>query len=152
MDPVSAIGLLASVGQLINTAADVVRYLIEVKDGPKSKARLALECASLVALLTEFRYEIEDLNLKDPRLTGMRLLAETSGPFEQSTQAVKDIAQKLRPTSRAGKIVKAVIWPIEKRDVDDALSRIERLKALISLHRQGDHLYVRNLNSTVIYS
>jgi hypothetical protein len=80
MDPVSAIGLLASVGQLINTAADALRYLIDVKNGPKYKARLGLECASLVALLTEFRYEIEDLDPKDPRLTGMRLLTRRAVP------------------------------------------------------------------------
>jgi hypothetical protein len=142
MDPVTAIGLIASVGQLINAAANLVGYIIDVKDGPKDKARLALECASLVALLTEFRYEIEDLNLKDLRLASIQLLAEESGPLKQLTYTVKELVERLRPASRAGRIVKAVIWPIEKRDVDNTLARIERLKTLISLHRQGDHLYV----------
>jgi hypothetical protein len=142
MDPITAVGFVASVGQLIDAAAGLVRYINDVKNAPRDRARLALECANLVAFLTQFRYAIEDLDLKHPQLTGIRLLAGEDGPLEQLTEAIKTLFDKLKPAGLAGKVVKAVTWPFEKPDVDDILSRIERLKLLISLHREGDHLYV----------
>jgi hypothetical protein len=142
MDPVTAIGLVASVGQLIAATANLIRYMNDVKEAPRDQARLALECANLVAFLTEFRYAIDDLDFKDPHLTGIQLLAGKNGALEQLTEAVNALYDRLRPGRRAGRIVKAVIWPLQKQDVDGILSRIERLKSLITLHRQGDHLYV----------
>ena len=51
MDPVSAIGLVASIVQLIATTSKVIKYVDEVKDAPKERASLASEAANLVPLL-----------------------------------------------------------------------------------------------------
>lgn len=142
MDPITGIGLVASVVQLISTTADLVRYINKVKDGSTDRRRLALECAGLIGFLTEFRYEIEDLDLQDPRLKGMQALAQEGSPLEQLAQALQTIAEKLKPAGRIRRCLKAFIWPLQKEDIDDVLSKMERLKSLIALYRQGDQLFV----------
>ena len=64
MDPISAVGLAASVVQLIDVTAKAVRYFNEVKDAPKERAKLAREATGLLSLLTDLRYRIEDVDSK----------------------------------------------------------------------------------------
>ena len=61
MDLVSATGLAASVVQLIDVTAKAFRYLNDVKNAPRDRARLAREATQLLSLLTDLRYRIEDV-------------------------------------------------------------------------------------------
>ncbi len=61
MDPASAIGLGASIVQLIDATAKAIQYLNEVKNAPKERAKLARVATGLLSLLTDLRYRIEDV-------------------------------------------------------------------------------------------
>ncbi len=58
MEAVTAVGLAASIVQLINvrTTAKAEKYLNDVEDAPKDRSRLAQEASSLLPLLMSLRF------------------------------------------------------------------------------------------------
>jgi hypothetical protein len=140
MDPVTVVGLAAGIVQLIDATAKAVKYLNDAKDAPKDRARLAREAASLLALLTDLRYRVEEAKVTDPWFTGVRLLGVKGGPLEQFKEAIEKLARKLKPESGVKKFGKALLWTLDKDEINNILSEIERLKTLVSLSLQKDHL------------
>ena len=66
MEPVTAIGLVASVVQLINATTKAIKYLNDVKDAPRDLAKLAREVVSLLALLADLRRRVGEVDSADP--------------------------------------------------------------------------------------
>ena len=58
-DPLTAIGVVASIVQLIDATTKTYKYLNEVKHATKERADLAMEAANLVPLLTSLRNRVE---------------------------------------------------------------------------------------------
>ncbi|KAF2175434.1 hypothetical protein K469DRAFT_647119, partial [Zopfia rhizophila CBS 207.26] len=139
MDPITAIGFAANIVQIIDAVVKVVGYLNDVKDAPKDRARLARESTSLLAFLTDFRYKVEESSTDDPWFSSIRLLAAPGGPLEQFRDEMDELARKLKPQSGLRKFGKALVWTLDKNDINNIISRIERLKALVSISRQEDH-------------
>lgn len=137
MDPVTVVGLLAAVVQLIDVTSEVVKYFNDVKDAPKDRAKLAREAVGLLALFMDLRYRIEETTSTDPWFTGLRSLGGERGPLMEFKSAMEKIADKLAPTSS---VMRALRWTLDKRETDAILSKIERLKTLIGLALQKDHL------------
>jgi hypothetical protein len=140
MDPVTTVGLAASIIQLIDATTKAIKYLNDVKDAPKDRARLAREATSLLALLTDLRYRVEEAKSMDPWFTGVRLLGVEGGPLEQFKEAIEELARKLKPKSGVMKFGKALLWTLDKNEINKILSKIERLKTLVGLALQKDHL------------
>jgi hypothetical protein len=126
MDPITAVGLIASIVQLIDTISKVISYLNDVKDTPKDRAKLARKASSLLLLLTDLRYRVEETNSTDSWFIGLRLLAGHGGPLIQ----FKEIK----------KVGKALWWTYNKKEIDIIFSKIKRLKTLASLALQKDYL------------
>ena len=61
-----------------------------------------------------------------------------NGPLEQLQQALLRIVAKIEPADGIRKIGKHVRWKFEKAEIDEILSRIERLKSLINLALSND--------------
>jgi hypothetical protein len=140
MDPVTAVGLVASIVQLIDSTTKVVKYLNDVRDAPKDRARLAQEAASLLALLTSLRYRVEESNPTDSWFSGVRSLGGPGGLLEQFREAMEKLATRLRPDSGIKKVGKALFWTLEKDEINAILFKIERIKTLVGLALQNDQL------------
>ena len=140
MDPITAVGLAASIAQLFDATTTAIKYLNDVKDAPKDRATLAREGSSLLALFTDLRYRVEEAQLTDPWFTGVRSLGGESGPLGQFKEAIEELARKLKPEAGIKKFGKALIWTLDKNEISNILSKIERLKTLVSLALQQDHL------------
>ncbi|KIW35343.1 uncharacterized protein PV07_02044 [Cladophialophora immunda] len=138
MDPVAAVGLLASIIQLIDATAKAVKYLNDVKNAPKERARLAREATNLLALLTDLRYRVEDAKSTDPWFAGVRSLGVKGGPLEQFDEAITALTRKLNPEKGVKKAGKSLLWTLNKKEIDRIFDEIERLKTLVSLSLQGD--------------
>ena len=63
IDLVTAAGFVSVVVQLIDVTSKTVRYLNEVKDAPKDRAKLARETTGLLSLFTDLGYQVEDVEL-----------------------------------------------------------------------------------------
>ena len=140
MEAVTVVGLAASIIQLIDTTAKAIKYINDVKDAPTERARLAREATSLLALLTDLRYRVEETTSTDPWFTGIRSLGVEGGPMEQFNRAMEDLTSKLRPGKSLKKFSKAVFWTLEKNEINNTLTQIERLKSFVNLALQMDHL------------
>lgn len=136
MDPVSVLGLVASLVQLVDATSKVIGYLNDLKDAPKERARLAREATSLLTLLTDLRFRIEEAGPTDPWCASLRSLGVDQGPLDQLRRAMEELASKLVPTKQ----LRRVLWTLDKKTVENLLSQIERIKSLISLALQKDHL------------
>jgi hypothetical protein len=140
MDPVTAVSLAASIVQLINTTTKAIKYLNDVKDAPKDRATLAREVSSLLALFTDLRYRVEEAESMGAWFADVRSLGVEGGPLDQFKDAIEKLARKLRPEAGIKKFGKALIWTLHKNEISNILSKIERLKTLVSLALQKDHL------------
>ena len=135
-------GLLAVVAQLIDVTSKVVNYFNGVKDAPKDRAKLVREASSLLLLFTDLRCRVDETTSNaDPWFAGLQSLGKRGGPLLEFKSAMEDIADKLAPaTTRVVDLTRALRWTLEKKEIDAILSRIERLKTLVGLALQKDHL------------
>ena len=140
MDPITAVGLVASVVQLIDATATAIKYLNDVKDAPKDRATLAREGSSLLALFTDLRYRVEEADSTSAWFAGVRSLGVEGGPLDQFKDAMEGLARKLKPEAGIKKFGKTLIWTLDKNEISNILSKIERLKTLVGLALQKDHL------------
>ena len=141
MDPVSAVGLAASILQIINTTAQIIQYLKDVREAPEERAQIHQEANSLLGLLKSLRDRVEHANQKDPWYVLICSLEGQGGPLDQCQSAMIALAKKLRPESGVKKLEKRLLWTFDKKQVKATLNLFERLKSWISLALQGDHLY-----------
>jgi hypothetical protein len=140
MDPVTAVGLATSIVQLIDATTTAIKYLNDVKDAPKDRATLAREGSSLLALFIDLRYRVEEAESTGPWFTSMRSLGAHGGPLDQFKDAMEELVRKLKPEAGIKKLGKALTPTLDKNEISNVLSKIERLKTLVSLALQKDHL------------
>jgi hypothetical protein len=142
MDPATAVGFAASVAQINAATTQVVGYINDIKDTPKDRTRLAMEAASLIPSLTSLRYKVEESTSTDPWFVGVRSLCVGNGPLDQFKKAMELLAEKLRPQSGLKKLSSKLLWTLDKKEIVDILTRIERMKTLVGLTLQRDNLWV----------
>jgi hypothetical protein len=115
MGPVTVVGLTASIIQLIDATMGAIKYLNDVKDAPKDRATLAKEATSLLMLLTDSRYRLEEAKSTDSWFTGIRSLGAEGGPLDQLKEAMEELAGKLKPETKIKKISKMFRWTLDKK-------------------------------------
>lgn len=139
MDPITVVGFLAAVVQLIDVTSKAVIYFNDVKNAPKERAKLAREATNLLSLFTELRYRVEETAATDPWFAGLRSLGGQGGPLMEFKDAMDAIADKLVPP-KSGVNLRVLRWTLEKKEIEAILWKIDRLKALVGLALQSDHL------------
>ena len=142
MDPVTVVGLAASVAQLIDVTAKTILYLNGVKDASKARAKLAQEVSCLLTFFNNLRCRLEESNPTDPWFQRLRALGGKCGPLEDFKATLEDLSQRLAPNAGAKKLGQALVWSFEKKEIDSVLLKFERLKSHIHLALEQDHLYV----------
>jgi hypothetical protein len=58
-DPITIIGLVASIVKLINTALQVIQYANNVKESSAEQAKFGMKASRLLSLLTSLCYDLE---------------------------------------------------------------------------------------------
>jgi hypothetical protein len=141
MDPLS---LTASIIAILQLTSTVINYLNDVKNASKDQARCATEASNVYCLLTNLKYRLEEEAKSENASwhTAVRLLNVANGPLDQYRCALEQLQSKVTKASASGlqKAVRALVWKFSKDEVDDILSRIERLKSLTQIALEMDHL------------
>ena len=135
MDPVTAIGLLASVENLAEGAFKLVSFLNTIREGGKQRLRLFTELNSLwmILKLVESHLDPEEGDLGEPWLKTMAVLDEENGVFDQIQATFDDLMNRLQPKTGHRKLAQTLRWPFDKSDVEALTVHLERLKGSVNL-------------------
>jgi hypothetical protein len=136
MDGLSVAASIVAVLQLTHT---VIGYLNSVKDASADRKRCALEAANLYNLLVNLKFRLEGASDK-PWFTAVRALGVENGPFDQYKHAVEQLQTKITSGGGIGKIGNALLWKFIKEEITSILLRMERLKSLVQIALEMDHL------------
>ena len=139
MDPSST---TASIIAILQLSSKVLGYLNDVKDASKDRAECAVEAANLNSLLTALRFRLEEGDSSTPWYTAVRVLATENGPLDQFKQALEQLQKKMTGRGKIGEVGNALVWKFKKEEIASILGRMERLKTLVEVALQMDHLSV----------
>lgn len=137
MDPFST---TASIIAILQLSAKVLSYLNDVKSASKERTQCAIEASNLHSLLVNLRFRLVEGGARQPWYTAVRALAVQNGPFDQFKQALETLQTKMTDGGRLKKAGEALRWKFKKEEIDGILGRMERLKTLIEIALQMDHL------------
>jgi hypothetical protein len=137
MDSLSA---TASVIAILQLSAKVLSYLNDVKDTSKGRVQCAIEASNLHNLLTNLRFRLEQGHGHQPWFSAVQALAVKNGPLDQFKQALETLRAKMTDGGQLKKAREALLWKFKKEEVDAILARMERLKTLVEIALQMDHL------------
>ena len=137
MDPLS---ITASIIAVLQLTSKVIQYLDDAKDAPKERARLVTEASNLYGLLMNLKYRLDEGCSNEPWYNAVKSLAVLGGPLDQYRAVLDELRRKVVVSSGVGKITHALVWKFNKVEVDRMLSRMERLKVLVQISLEMDHL------------
>ena len=137
MDPLSITASIIALLQLTNT---VIGYLNDVKDASTDRARCALEASNLYNLLVTLRFRLEEGRSNEPWYAAVRALGVENGPLDQYKHALEQLQTKITSGRGINKMGNTLLWKYIKEEVTSILSRMERLKTLVQIALEMDHL------------
>ena len=136
MDPVTVIGLAASIVQLITTTTQTVQYVNQIKNAPKEVGEFGQEASNVLILLWRLRARVDEAKgQQDSWFTSVAALGVPNGVLYQLQEALERVVDRLNQTK---KLRKRIFWPLDKKELSSVLLRIERLKTSVSLALQDD--------------
>lgn len=136
MDPLSITASIVAVLQLTHA---VIGYLIDVKGAPRDHTQCALEASNLYHLLVTLRLRLEESS-DELWYAEVRALDVENGPLDQYKRALEQLQKKITSGSGIKKIGNTLWWKFSKDEVTNILSRMERLKKLVQIALEMDHL------------
>ena len=131
MDPVSIIGLAASVNQLAATAKStfsvLFQYYGDFRDAPKRSRELRQELGTICDLLDS----LDDGLTSQSTNSSFTIPASLNLAIEEFQTMLENIKPRVKESQTKG--VRRLKWPFTKDENDRYLSRMERYKATINV-------------------
>jgi hypothetical protein len=140
LDLMDALSVAASIVTVLQLTAAVINYLNDVKDAPKDCVRFAIEAANLYNLLVQLKFRLEEGKCNEAWYTTVRALGVENGPLDQYKHALENLRVKITNGRGLKKIGNALAWIFSKEEAMSIISRVERLKSLIQIALEMDHL------------
>lgn len=128
MDPITAVGLVASAAQLGDYTITVVRsllhYVSEVKEAPARSVELQNELATMSGMLLNLKITLETCpnNIADTRLSSLNVT------FTKVEDTLKKILDKLEGYVKPGqtKGLNRLKWPFKSQEISTYVERLQR--------------------------
>ncbi|KAF2179089.1 hypothetical protein K469DRAFT_597298 [Zopfia rhizophila CBS 207.26] len=140
MDGLSvAAGIIA----VLQLTSRVITYLNDVKDAPKECRKCMIEVSNSNTLLLKLNLRLSESSSQEPWYAEVQALAAKDGPLDQYMLALQHLLAKVGPTNKVRKLAKVLTWSFIKEEVASIFARMERLKTIVSIALEMDHLYVR---------
>lgn len=132
----------ASILNIIQITGVLIDYLRAATQAPSDRRKLLLEANSLYALLTSLKdfLVIEDRDAYSDWRHAVSQLTIPNGPLEQYRTEVAGLLEKIDPRSKLKKATQTILWKMTKDDVKDMLMRTERMKSVILIALEMDHM------------
>jgi hypothetical protein len=132
--------MTATIIAILQLTTSLTGYFIAMMKTTTEQARLAVEASNLYSLLTSLRFRIEAARPDDPWFRQVKMLGTQNGPLEQLKDILETMVKQISSSRKRDQIKSAVLWKFTKTDMENALTRIERLKSLITCALTSDLL------------
>lgn len=136
-----AVGVAASLAQLVDFTAKTIKYINSIKDASKERAGLLREASTLLNLLISLQTQVDEAKQSEEWFVGIRSLTVKNGPLDQLRNALEHLTDKLKPKRGVESTIRKLVWALDKTYCEDVLQKIERAKSSITLALHGDTLY-----------
>ncbi|KAJ6605153.1 ankyrin repeat domain-containing protein [Mycena vulgaris] len=122
-----ALGTVAGVIQLVDTALKAREYLKDFRDALKEQQKLFLEMEVLRPLLAELLKRVVD----NPSSNAFQ---QITGPLTIFKTTMEELTKKLGPRDSMSKFTRKITWTLwSKKEAVDYLEDLERIKVLINV-------------------
>ena len=135
MEPLS---ITVSITALLHVTKSIISYLRALRDAPDDQVKLTSEVSHLDILLTLLQSRVKKAKPEDPWFAAVLALGD--GPLDQLKSDLDQLALKLEPAKGLKGVKNRVTWVLNKREVMEILSKIERTKTLVTLVLTDDLL------------
>ena len=134
------LSVAASIIAVLQLTGQVITYLNDVKDAPKECRKCMVEVSNSNTLLLKLNLRLSESSSQEPWYAEVQTLAVKDGPLDQYKLALQHLLAKVEPTNKVQKLAKILTWNFIKEEVASILARMERLKTLVSIALEIDHL------------
>lgn len=135
MDPLSLTASIIAVLQLTST---LISCINQTRHATAEQKKVAVEASNLYSLLISLRFRVEEAQSNDPWFNEVKLLGTHNGLLDQFKSILETIVNNISPSRQRDQILSVIRWQLTKREVEDALARMERLKSLINCAMTND--------------
>src|SRR5436190_7711926 len=132
MDPVTAVGLVASIVQLIDVTNKVVNYINDVREAPRERIELGKEAKLVLDLLMKLKAKAEQYETSQSWQSNVPWLGGPDGPLNLLKMAMEEMASKLEGEKGVKRFGRDLLWSHTKGKINRLLAQMERTKALIN--------------------
>lgn len=139
MDPLS---ITLGITTLLALAKEVVFFVKEAKDASDERKKFVRETSSLNGMLNTLVDFVNEEDPSGPWLHAISELLVRNGPIDQFSLGLRQLRIKVTPASGLRKLGEALVWKQIKDDVKNLLSQLERLKTLVGIALELDHMLV----------
>ena len=137
MDPLSA---GASVIAVVQLSTEIIKYLYHVKNAPTDCERFLKEASNLSSLLFTLTSRLQEGQSNHVWYQEVNSLGAQGGPLDQYRHTLEKLLLKVQSKNGLSRIGSSLVWKFNKEEVAGILSTIERLKSLIQIALEMDHL------------
>jgi hypothetical protein len=134
------LSVATSIIAVLQLTGEVIKYLNDVKDAPKECQQCATKASNLQSLLINLLYHLNQRKCGDTWYTAVRALNVENGPLDQYKQALEQLRSKVEIQDGIQKVKRRLLWKFSKEEVASILARMERLKSLVNIALEIDHL------------
>jgi len=134
------ISVAASIIAVLQLTSEIIKYLTDVKDAPKECQQCSTEASNLQSLLINLLYHLDQGKTGDPWYTAVRALNVENGPIDQYKQALEQLRSRVEIQDGVQKLKRRLLWKFSKEEVVNILASMERLRSLVNIALEMDHL------------
>jgi hypothetical protein len=134
------LSVAASIIAVLQLTGEVVGYLKDIKDCPKECQQCMNEASNLNSLLINLLFHLNQKKESASWYAAVEALDTKDGPIFQYKQALEQLLSKVDGQAGLTNVKKRLQWKFKKAEVASILARFERLKGLISIALEMDHL------------
>ncbi|KAL9082809.1 MAG: hypothetical protein Q9165_008768 [Trypethelium subeluteriae] len=136
MEPLS---VTASIVAVVQLSSEIINYLSDIRDAPEECKRCLIEASHSQNLLLRLRYRLEEGQSGAAWFAEIQKLEDTDSPLSQYKQALEELRLRLQAQDGFRRVKRRLLWKFSKEEVRDILTRMERLKTIISIALENDH-------------
>lgn len=138
MDPLS---VTASIIAILQLTVKVSEALSDAEDASTDRSSFATDISNLSNLLVTLLSRLDESSA-DPWHANVRALGGQDGLIYQYRVELEQLKDKTSARRGIKDMTKRLLWKYVKEDAERILSRIERLKSLVQIALENDHLFV----------